>query len=182
MANSKLTTLWTLAGRMRDSREVLDSYGGMLVGRYDFPEELLIENSGYTKIECHMTTSDGYVVRYPTFLALTKGEALVNESKAGSGIRSFFSPLEPSDKHGSVRVALYKEWPDGVADPEIDLTSQPLVEMTKVIGQSGFGFSLHTASGSRKDLQFTSKDINTALVGTDIIKDLTARIKALEAK
>lgn len=183
MANSKIKTLWTLSGRVVDSREVLDSNGGMFSGRIDIPESLMVKFEGYTKIEYRMTTSDGYVVRYPTFEALMLSVKSVDETKTGSGFMTMFVPRNVGDAHGIFQIDVYKEWEDETVDPEPEPPAiDPFVMLSRASAPNAFGFNMHVASGSRRSLYFTGNDINASLPSAAVIKDLEARLKALEAK
>lgn len=117
MANSKIKTLWTLAGRVYDSREVLDSNGGMLGGRVDIPASMAVVHEGYSKVEYQTTRSDGSIQKVPSFDMWISSVQGTIESKSGSGIMTVFLDPEAGDIHGIVRLDVYKEWED-VVDPE----------------------------------------------------------------
>lgn len=115
MANSKIKTLWTIAGRVYDSREVLDSNGGMLGGRVDIPQSMFVNHEGYTKVEYQTTRSDGSLQKVPSFEMWISSVQGTIESKRGSGVMTVFIDPEAGDIHGILRVDVYKEW--DISDP-----------------------------------------------------------------
>ena len=129
IANSKVKTLWAMSGRVVDSREVLDSNGGLRVGRVDIPASMSVTTEGYTKVSYLRTSSDGTVSEYETIMeALTVyGTAPVVETKSGSGVMTFFVDGSDSSYPGFVQIDVYKEWE--YADPERDpITSSDLAD------------------------------------------------------
>lgn len=129
IANSKVKTLWTIAGRVKDSREVLDDNGGMRVGRVDVPASQMVTTEGYSKVSYLRTNSDGTVGEYNSMVeALTiYGNAPVVETKHGSGFMTFFVDGSDSTYQGFVQIDVYKEWE--YADPERDpITASDLAD------------------------------------------------------
>ncbi|QHJ79956.1 MAG: hypothetical protein [Caudoviricetes sp.] len=123
MANSKVKTLWTTSGRVLDSREVLDSNGGLRVGRVDIPESMMVTVEGYSKIEYQRTDSQGNVSKYDSIMeALTLyGKEPIIETKTGSGVMTFFVDGSDSTYAGFVHIDVYKEWETDVdPDPETE--------------------------------------------------------------
>lgn len=120
MANSKIKTLWTISGRANDSREVLDSNGGLRVGRIDIPASMMVVVEGYSKVEYQRTDSQGNVSKYDSIMeALTVyGKEPIVETKSGSGVMTFFVDGSDSTYAGFVQIDVYKEWED--VDPEPD--------------------------------------------------------------
>lgn len=129
IANSKVKTLWAMAGRVVDSREVLDSNGGLRVGRVDIPASQAVTTEGYSKVSYLRTGSDGEVTEYDTIVeALTiYSNPPVVETKHGSGIMTFFVDGSDSSYPGFVQIDVYKEWE--YADPERDpITASDLAD------------------------------------------------------
>lgn len=126
MANSKIKTLWTISGRVLDSREVLDSNGGMLGGRIDIPASQAVKADGYDFIEYRTTLSDGSVMTHTDFQQWIGSLKGVVESKSGSGVMTVYVPAEsaPSD-FGMFQLDVYKEWSDSSVDPEPE-TGDPI--------------------------------------------------------
>lgn len=129
IANSKVKTLWTIAGRVKDSREVLDDNGGMRVGRVDVPASQMVTTEGYSKVSYLRTNSDGSVSEHNSMVeALTiYGNSPVVETKHGSGFMTFFVDGSDSTYQGFVQIDVYKEWE--YADPERDpITASDLAD------------------------------------------------------
>lgn len=174
--NSKIKTLWTLAGRVVDSREILDANGAMLAGRIDIPESLAVAHEGYSKVEYRVTHGSGKVTVANTFKALIETLKGVVESKPGSGIMTVYVPRLTSD--GLFQIDVYKEWAE--ADPEPEEAESPFVRAILTTSVSGFGIQLVDSEGKRTAVMFQSNNIDGAVARTNTIKALEKRLDALE--
>ncbi|WMX18755.1 hypothetical protein YpEc11_43 [Yersinia phage vB_YpEc11] len=181
MANSKIKTLWTLSGRVVDSREVLDSNGGLCRGRVDVPESMTVVVEGYSKVEFRSILSDGSVEAHPDFTSWIAGMGGVVESKVGSGVMTVFVEM-PQDSLGLFQLDVYKEWEEGGdPEPEPEPSGDAFVSAGKRSYGSVFGISLMSADNSVTNLMFDGNDVNRTLSNAYGFRTLSEKVEALES-
>ena len=178
--HQKLKTLWNLESRTCDSREILDSNGGMLQGRIDIPDAQEVHTEGYDKVIWRMCFMDGSHVDFASWDILKEAFKLVDESTTSNSETTWFMPHDGraySDA-GIYQLDVVKDWHDAPNPNDVD----SVVSVLEVKSDDAFGLAAIHQSGAIQHVVFDGRDIDIALQNAQSFKYAVNRIDVLEAK